>query len=345
MKKLKVGIVGTGWVSGEHMAAFQNNPHCQLEAVSSRTRESAESKLKEYGFSAKIYTDFEKMLKETDIDIVSVCTPSNLHAEQVIMAAEYGKHILIEKPVALNRKDLKSMITAVRKAKVKTLVSFVLHWNPLVITIQNLISDDAIGEIYYGGVDYFHGIGPWYKQYYWNYKKEVGGSSLLSAGCHALDALCLFVGKKVVEVFSYQTKSSNPVFGKYEYNPTSVTLLKFENGKIGKVASSLDCKAPYIFNIELFGSKGTIRNNQVFSHKFPGQTGFAVIPTILPDSGDVTHHPFEGEINHFVDCIVNDKKPFPNLDDTGITHEIIFTADQSAQEGKPLPVNYEYLAK
>jgi predicted dehydrogenase len=336
MKNLKAAVVGTGWVAGEHMSAYRVNPHTELVAVCSRTKGSAERKLNEYGYSAKIYTGYEEMLKKEDIDIVSVCTPNHLHSEEAIIAAEYKKHILIEKPVALNEKDLSRMLKAVRENRVKTLVSFVLHWNPLLMTIDSLLKDDAIGDIYYGEVDYYHGIGPWYKQYQWNVKKEIGGSSLLTAGCHAVDALLWFVKRKPIDVFSYSTRSTSPDYKEYEYDPTSVTLIRFENGTIGKVTSSVDCKTPYIFNIGLFGSKGTIRNNRVFSHKLPGQTGYAEVPTILPDSGDVRHHPFEGEINHLVDCILGDKKPFPDIEDAAVVHRLIFAADLSAREGKPV---------
>jgi UDP-N-acetyl-2-amino-2-deoxyglucuronate dehydrogenase len=336
MGRLKAAVVGTGGVSGEHMAAYRANPHTELVAVCSRTKESAERKLNQYGYSAKIYTDYEEMLKREDIDIVSVCTPHYLHPEETIMAAEYKKHILIEKPVALNEKDLNSMLEAINKNRVKTLASFVLHWNPLLVTIDSLLKDDAIGDIYYGEVDYYHGIGPGSKQYRWNVKRESGGSSLLTAGCHAVDALLWFVKRKPVEVFSYGTRSASPYYKEYEYDPTSVTLIRFENGTIGKVTSSIDCKTPYIFNIGLFGSKGTIRNNKIFSHKFPGQTGYADVPTILPDSGDVRHHPFKEEINHFVDCILNDSKPFPDIEDAAVVHRLIFAADISAKEGKPV---------
>lgn len=336
MKKLKMAVVGTGWVSGEHMAACQANPHTQLVAVCGRKKESAEKKLKEYGYTARIYTDLETMLKQEELDILAVCTPNHLHAGQAILGAEYKKHLLMEKPVALSEKELRAVERAVQKNRVKTLVSFVLHWNPLLMTIDTLLKDDAIGEIYYAEVDYYHGIGPWYKQYWWNIKKEIGGSSLLSAGCHAVDALRWFVAKKPVEVFSYSTRSKNPSYKEYEYDPTSVTLVRFAGGAIGKVTSSLDCKTPYVFNIGLFGSKGTIRNNQLFTHKMPGQTGYATIPTILPDSGDVRHHPFEGELSHLVDCILKDKEPFPSLKDAALTHRLIFAADLSAKRGKPV---------
>ena len=183
-------------------------------------------------------------------------------------------------------------------------------------------------------MDYFHGIGPWYKQYEWNVKKSVGGSSLLSAGCHAVDGLRWFMNDEAVEVTAYSTRSDNENYRQYEYDPTIVTIIKFRGGAIGKVASSIECAQPYVFNINLVGDKGTIRNNKLYSHKMPGQTDFATIPTIMPDSGDVTHHPFQGEIDHLVDCILNDRESYVNIEDGVKTHEICFAAEISAREGR-----------
>jgi len=189
----------------------------------------------------------------------------------------------------------------------------------------------VIGRVFYAEVDYLHGIGPWYAQYTWNIKKEFGGSTLLTAGCHALDGLRWFVRKKVLEVFAYaNTSPDNPLC--YEYEPNSVTLVKFEDGTLGKVASSVECVMPYVFNIELLGDRGTIRNNQVFSRRWVGQKGWATIPTILPDSGDVTHHPFRDEVNHLVDVILNDRESYCNLEDAVETHEISFASEISVRE-------------
>ena len=232
---------------------------------------------------------------------------------------------------------LRELQATVRGARVKTLVSFVLRWNPLFETIRALLADAVVGRLFYAEVDYLHGIGPWYGQYSWNVKKEIGGSSLLTAGCHAVDGLRWFVGKRAVEVFAYSNFSpQNPL--RYEYEPNSVTLVKFEDGTIGKVASSIECVMPYVFNIVLLGDQGTIRNNQVFSKRWVGQRGWATIPTILPDSGDVTHHPFRDEVNHFVDCILNDRESHASLEDAAETHEICFASEISAREKGPVSV-------
>ncbi len=335
MDKLGIGIVGPGWAGGEHIKAYMNNEHAEIVALCGRDESRTRAKMAEVGLEeCTVYTDYEEMLKRDDLHVVSICTPNDLHVQQSIAAAQAGKHILIEKPIALNLEDLKKLRDAVREAGVKTVVGFVLRWNPLFETLKPLIEDDAIGRIFYGEADYFHGIGPWYKQFEWNVKKSVGGSSLLSAGCHAVDGLRWFMSDEAVEVTAYSTRSDGEDFRPYEYDPTIVTIIKFKSGAIGKVASSLECIQPYVFNINLVGDKGTIRNNKLYSHKMPGQTDFATIPTILPDSGDVTHHPFQGEIDHLVNCVLNDEESFVNVEDGVKTHEICLAAEISAQEGR-----------
>ena len=335
----RVGIIGAGWVAGEHIRAYLNNPDTTIVAISVRRPVTAEQHMAAQDFKAEIYTDVAKMLHEEELDIISICSPPSFHPEHVIAAAEAGCHIVIEKPVSLNVDGMRQMQAAVEKAGVKTVVSFVLRWNPLFETIKALLAQDAIGNVFYGEVDYNHGIGPWYGQYTWNRLAAEGGSSLLSAGLHALDGLRWFVQKDVAEVFAYSTNSNNTAYypGGYEYDPTSVTLLKFADGTIGKVASNIECLQPYTFPITLQGTGGTIQGNKLYSKKLmPGQTGFATIPTILPDSGDVTHHPFQGEIDHFVECIRTNTESHSNLADAAKTHEICYASEISCREGKPV---------
>ena len=118
MKKYGVMIVGTGWVSGEHIRAFEMTERAQVTAIVSRSREKGEAKMREYGLEGrcKVYTDYQEGLKDPNVDIVVICTPNDMHCEQTILAAEAGKHILIEKPVALTWEDTKRMDEAVRKA-------------------------------------------------------------------------------------------------------------------------------------------------------------------------------------------------------------------------------------
>ena len=332
MDKLGAAIIGCGWVAEEYVKAFGKDGRCEVRALVSRNPANAERYRDRYGLNCTIETDASKMLEQKDVDIVAVCTPHNVHTKYVVAAAEAHKHIIIEKPVALTPEDVCKQREAVRKNNVKTVVSFVLHWNPLLMTIDRLIEQDAFGKIFMVEVDYLHRI--WDLKWYGSLEKS--GTALLTAGCHAIDALRWFARSCAEEVSAYQVKTNNPA----EYPGTISVNVKFEDGKIGRSTTTFDAKIPYRFNIGIYGTEGTLRNDEVFAPKlFLGQKDFMKIPCILPDSGDVAHHPFEGEVTHFLDCIINDQKPFPDLEDAAKTQAVCFAADKSAESGRPVSLN------
>jgi predicted dehydrogenase len=335
MKRLGAAIIGCGWVAEEYVKAFQKDQRSEVRTLVSRNRANAERYRDRYDLKCTIETDASRMLRQDDVDIVVVSTPHNVHTEYVVAAAEAGKHIIIEKPIALTPQDIRKQREAVRKNKVKTVVSFVLHWNPLLMTIDRLIEDEAFGDIFMVEVDYLHRI--WMTtDLKWYGSREISGTALLTAGCHAVDALRWFARSEVEEVSAYQVQTDNPA----EYPGTISINVKFKDGKIGRSTTTFDAKMPYRFNIGIYGTEGTLRNNELFAPKlFPGQNNFTKIPCILPDSGDVTHHPFQGEVSHFLDCIINDEQPFPDIEDAALTHAVCFAADRSAESGRPVSVS------
>src|SRR5438034_923151 len=161
------------------------------------------------------------------------------------------------------------------------------------------------GKLHYGEVDYYHGIGPWYGQFRWNTRKDAGGSALLTAGCHALDALLFCLGEEVAEVTSYDTKSSSKIFAPYEYPTTSVTILKFTNGAIGKCAAVVDCLQPYYFHTHLVGSEGSLLDNKFHSNKLAGlnKHKWSELSMKMLDSGDVSDHPYLTQFQAFFDAL------------------------------------------
>jgi len=327
---LGAGIIGSGWVAGEYIKAFDANPDTYLKGLCTRDPEKGRRKLAECGAQAHVYASLDEMLADEDIAIVAVCTPPELHCEQVIKVARAGKHIAIEKPLAMCCEDVKKMEEAVKEAGVQTVVSFVLRWNPMFETTKKLLADDCIGDIMFIECDYWHWIGPHYAQYAWAKTKKSGGSSLLSAGCHAVDALRWFCGE-VAEVNGFSARGLSG--SDYEFDPNIVACLRFKNGAIGKISSMLECRTPYVFNVNILGQKGSIRNNKVYSHKFPGAKDYFEYPTILPDSGDVTHHPFQEEINHLTDCLLNGKKCICDIAEAAKTMEACFAIDKAIATG------------
>jgi len=334
-----VGMVGAGWVATEHIKAFEANPDSKVVAICSSSVQSAKAKVRETKIDAAVCKSYEELLARPDVDIICTATPSNLHFEEVMKAAEAGKHMLIEKPAALTLDQLAKMRDAVRSAGVKTVVGFVLRWNPLFEIIKNLIADGTLGKIYYEETDYQHNIGAWARGWKWYSKEALGGGSLLGAGIHAVDALRWFAGEgpekttDVAEVYAY-SGGYRRQRGEIDYDGFVVAMMKMKNGVLAKVSSNWDCVMPYRFPIEIFGDKGTIKDNRLYSEKFPGQTDFLTIPTILPDSGEVTHHPFQPEIDHLIQCIKENKESHCNLEDSINTHEACIAANMSAASGK-----------
>lgn len=335
MQKLGVGVIGAGNVAKEHIRAYQRNPHTEVVALYSRTRETLEARAAQMGLptTCALYTDLDRLLADERVQIVSICTPNHVHAAQTIAAARAGKHVLIEKPVALNLADLRAMDAAVREAGVRSMVSFVLRRNPLLRILRRQVEEDAIGEIFMAEVDYWHST-PRAVAGHWMTQRAHAGSVFLMGGCHAVDAARFLVGSEIVEVFALSTKGKGRPY--YEYDPTVSALVRFASGAIGKISASMECMMPYAFNIVLMGHKGTIRDHRLWSHKFAGQTGYVEIPTVLPDSGDVAHHPFQEEIDDFVEAILHGLPVQPDLPDAVKTHEVVLAIDRSAETGQPV---------
>lgn len=330
MSTTGVGIIGCGWVAQEHIKAFQNDERSQVRALVSRNPASAERCRDLHNLDCSIGSDADEMLKRNDIDIVVVCTPHNTHTQYAVAAAQAQKHILIEKPVAITPHDLGVQLAAVRQSGVKTLVSFVLHWNPLLMTIDRLIEQGVFGNIFMVEVDYLHRIWMTTAEK-WYASRETSGTAILTAGCHAVDALRWFARSEAKEVSAYQVRTENPI----EYPGTISVNVQFENGAVGRTTTTFDAQMPYRFNICIYGTEATLRNDLLYAPKlFPGQNDFMKIPCVLPDSGDVTHHPFGGQAAHFLDCIADDTTPFPDLEDAAKTHNVCFAADMSAEQGK-----------
>src|SRR5262249_16355208 len=148
-----------------------------------------------------VHDDLAELLADDRVQIVSICTPNYLHAANVIQAARARKHLVIEKPPAIDLKSLREMRDEVRAAGVRTIVSFVLRWNPLVRLVKSLREDGTLGEVVFARADYWHRLrAEEWAGYRWAHTRAGGGSGMLAGGSHAVDALRHLVGSDVVSV-------------------------------------------------------------------------------------------------------------------------------------------------
>lgn len=348
-------VHGAGWVAGQHIAAFEAHPAARVVAVSSRSLASARRCAVASGVSGvRTHDDFAQALAKPDVDIVAICTPQHLHCEHVIAAARAGKHLVIEKPIANSLDEIRRMQAAVRAAGVRTVVSFVLRWNPLFRELKRRIAAGAIGRPYYVEADYLSHNGSWWSG--WNDARTVAGgvSAMLVGGCHAVDAMRWFAADgefsaaTPVEVFAMsggyrkgRTREYNPLSHVWvedappmEYDGLEIALVKFDNGALGKISVNADCIMPYRFPLRVFGDRGTILDHHLWSPSATAPPTWGDVPGVQPDSSDVSHHPFRAQAEHFIGCLVHDVESHCNLDDAVLTHEIVFAAQECYRTGR-----------
>lgn len=333
-----VAIIGAGWVAGEYVKAFRDHPQTNLLGIYNRTPGKATALMESHGVEAREYATIDELFDDDEVQIIASCTPPDVRPEHIVRAAESGRHVVIEKPVALDPEGVEQIRKAITNAGVKSVTSFVLRWNPQLETIRKMIDDGIVGDLIYAEADYWHPIKKEYPCYDWIVGEEIGGSAFIAGGCHAVDSI-RWLGGEVVEVTAFSTGAKKNL--DYTYDPVVVASLKFENGAVGKLSTVLDGETPYIFNTRFFGTDATIQNNRVYSSEhYPGALDYWEFPTIEPDSGDVTHHPFVPEIAHFIECIDNDVESHASIHDSYKSMAVCFAIDESAaQGGIPVKVN------
>jgi predicted dehydrogenase len=353
--KLGVGVSGIGWCAAQHIAAFQKNRHVTVRWLHGRDENRARQTLAKEGLSlpdARITTRFEDLLQAPDVDIISITTPNHLHASQAVAAARAGKHIVLEKPTGLDEEELVQIRDAVRTAGVRTIVSFELRYNPFLKFAHWMRASGRLGEIRFARTQYLSNVTDWYPGWDWVRTRASGRSHLLAAGCHAVDALRWCTGREVAEVSAFHTHYT----AGYEW-PTSILVnAKLEGGALGHVTSSTDFMMPYNFQVELMGDRATLRQEFLQSldgaldldalraaNPFPdvslelaydglGRPGIRIL-CVMPGSADVSHHPFQAEIDELVACVIEGRDTSIDVFDAQKTMEVCLAADRSAELG------------
>lgn len=363
---LGVGLVGPGWVAAQHLQAFQANPHTRIVAICGRDETRARTRLAAANVQlsgARFTTRYRDLLESPDIDIISIATPNHLHAAQAVAAANAGKHILIEKPTGLDLAELNAIRSAVTRAGVRTIVSFELHYNPYLRFARWLRESGWLGRLMFARFQYLSRVTDWYQGWSWVRTNKSGRSHLLAAGCHAVDALRWCTGLEVTTVSAFQTK----VTPGYQWPTSIVVNLTLDGGRqkvpvLAQLTSSTDLQLPYTFGVEMMGDRASLRDDLILwnespidlealrqacpfgdvqFHKTSTPTGASAIriETAMPGSANVSDHPFQGEIDELVSCILDDRETHLNVFDAERTMRVCLAADRSAAaNGRPVRV-------
>ncbi|MFC1893345.1 Gfo/Idh/MocA family protein [Chloroflexota bacterium] len=249
--KIGWGIIGIGTQADGNMApAIIKAADTKLVAVCSRSLERANSFATRHG-AERAYNSLEKMLEDPELNVLYVATPNSLHAEQTIQAAEAGKHVLCEKPMALTLADSELMIQACNRNKVKLGVFYQHRYHPAHIEARHYIQSVIVGDITLAKVQYCRRLQSWRG---WRADPSIAGAgSLMGLGVHCIDLLRYLLDSEVTEVraMTDEEPPQRPV------DEMVYAMLKFENGAYGTMISGI--RAPHSDNdVVLYGSKANV---------------------------------------------------------------------------------------
>ena len=345
--EIGVGMLGYAFMGKAHSNAFKKIPYMmypppaipRLVAICGRNEAATRAAAIRFGYE-RYYTDWRDMLADDNVQLFDNGGPNDAHAEPSIVAAQAGKHILCEKPLARTAEEAKTMLDAVQKAGVKHMVAFNYRFVPAIRQMRKLIESGALGRIYHFRAVYLQ---EWIMPHYnmpmiWRLTKDVAGSGALGdLGAHIIDLGRYLVGE--VESVSAMTRTFIPerpwgdgTMGKVDVDDAFAAVVSFDNGALGTVEATRFAAGRKNGNIiEINGEKGSMRFNLERMNELevfwiddePKETrGFHQVLISEPyhpwwenwwPQGHIIgwEHTFVHEITHLLDCIVNDKPVAP----------------------------------
>ncbi|MDE0021679.1 MAG: Gfo/Idh/MocA family oxidoreductase [Candidatus Poribacteria bacterium] len=251
---VRFGLIGCGVVSPTHAAALNGIEGVQLAAAADTSQERLDEFTAEFGIP-RSYTDYRRLLDDPSVDAVCVCSPHFLHAPMAIEAAEAGKHVLVEKPMATSLEDADRLIQVCGERGVLLGAVLQHRFDPAAIYVKRLIDEGLLGIVTLASV-----FVRWFREadYYdpnsWRGSKEkAGGGVLINQAIHALDVLCWAMGG-AVSVTGYCTARAYDI----EVEDTAAAALRFANGAIGIVEASTAAYPQTEERIEISGTLGTV---------------------------------------------------------------------------------------
>jgi myo-inositol 2-dehydrogenase / D-chiro-inositol 1-dehydrogenase len=344
--RVRVGIIGAGFIGHLHAEAFTHVPNAEVIAIASPSPERGRTLADQFGIPHH-FTDYREMLQRDDLDMVTVGVPNDLHAQVCIDAARAGKHVVCEKPLCLTLEEADAVIAAGRDAGVKMMYAEELLFAPKYVRAKQLVDEGALGDVVIVKQSEEH-AGP-HSPWFWDVRRS-GGGVLLDMGCHSI-AFCRWVmgNRPIAKVYAAM---GTYVHGdKTRGEDHAVCVLTFEGGAIGLCENSWVKGGGVDDRAEIYGSKGNtradlLRGSSLTTYSDVGY-GYAVEKAETTVGWTFTmyeeswNYGFPQEMQHFVDCVQRDEQPLVTAEDGRAVLEVIYAAYLSAGTGKaidlPLP--------
>ncbi|GGH76296.1 putative dehydrogenase [Pullulanibacillus pueri] len=350
MVTLKVGVIGGGSISQMHLQSYDKNERVELVAICDINETRAKAKAEKFGIK-KVYTDYQQLLADSEIEAVSICTWNNSHHEIAIAALQAGKNVLVEKPMTTSIEKAQKVEEAVKASGKILQVGFVRRYDKNVEMLKAFIESGDLGDIYYAKASYlrrFGNPGGWFSD-----KKRSGGGPLIDLGVHVIDICWYLMGCPKVKSVSGNTyfKLGNRAniknlssYKSADYDPTkndvedmANAMIRFENGAslVVDVSFTLHAKKDET-SVKIFGDKGGAEVEPELCIITENHN------TILNSTPQVDQHSFDmdqgfqNEIDHFVRCCLDGVDTLSPVQDGVEMTKILCGIYESAEQGKEI---------
>lgn len=303
---LKVGILGAGNIASTHARGYlKAEDLAKVTAIADPNRKAAETLSAQLG-GVSIYDSWEELLDQSDVDAVDLCLPHYLHCEVAVAAAQSGRHVLVEKPIARTLEEADAMIDAADKAGVKLMVSHDRRYHPMFVKIKELLESGAIGRVHCLRLDHNQNIR--FPKEHWAYSKELlGGGAIASCLVHQLDLMRWLAGP-----VSLVGCVSLTLPDRLEGEAIGIVPMRFESGAVGDAVINWAVegrgKRGLWYELLWVSGEGGSIHNLGGVHVLQYAEGGGEYEQIAVEEG--TGH--ERAIRHFLECIIEEREPLTN---------------------------------
>jgi predicted dehydrogenase len=346
MAKVKLGIIGSRFQADCIAASVRAMPEeAEVVAVASPTKGNAEAFAKRHGIP-RAYADYRELLRDRDVEMVSITAPNRLHAQITIDAARAGKHVVCEKPLCITLEEADAMIDACAKAGVLLLYAEELFFAPKYVKAKQMADEGAFGRIHLVKQSEKHS-GP-HSDWFWDVEQS-GGGALMDLGCHGIAFCWWFLGKpRVTSV--YAQLSTQVHAGRTLGDDEAITIIEFENGAMGMVENSWNRPGGMDDSIEVFGAKGQTYADMLMGNALPTYSevgfGYAVekaastLGWTFPVFEEHWNYGFPQEMRHFARCVRGTETPISDGETGRVVQEVLYAAYASAGLGQKISLPF-----
>ncbi len=349
--KVKVGIIGSQFQADILATSFKIMPEeAEVVAVASPSPGHPEELAKKFSIP-RVFHDYREMLKEPDIEMVTITAPNYLHAQMTIDIAKAGKHVMCEKPLCVTLEEADRMIDTCKQQGVLLMYGEELFFTPKYLKAKEMADQGGLGKIYLVKQSEKH-FGP-HSDWFWDVKRS-GGGALMDLGCHGIAFCYWFLGRPQIKTV-YSQLGTYVHADKTQGDDDALCIMEFENGAVGFVENSWARRGGMFDRVEVFGEGGVTYADLHMGNALPtySEYGFGYAVEKAPTTTGWSYPVFEElwnygtpqELYHFARCVRGKETPQATGEDGRVVMQVLYAAYASAGLGQKVKLPYQPEAK